>query len=180
MSVGALISRVAKENGVSSTTLLNTVTSESQMNPNAVGDHGLAVGLTQIHYKEWGFTKEQVLDPEFSLTFLAKHIKAGDAWKYWTSLNCFTYLLYAQKIPLPSMARIVSNTDIPHIGEVAIFWYTDKETGKYVKHVAVITKLLPGGNFEVLEANFEAGKVGRRVININDSHLQGFLDVNVL
>lgn len=150
------------------------------MNPNAVGDHGLAVGLTQIHYKEWGFTKEQVLDPEFSLTFLAKHIKAGDAWKYWTSLNCFTYLLYAQKIPLPSMARIVSNTDIPHIGEVAIFWYTDKETGKYVKHVAVITKLLPGGNFEVLEANFEAGKVGRRVININDSHLQGFLDVNVL
>lgn len=160
---------------MSSTTLFNVAFSESNLNPDPKGDNdgGLAAGLVQIHYDTWHITREQALDPEFSLRFLAKRLKAGDAWKYWTSLNCYTYVSHL--VSLPRMAEITVNTNVPHKGQVAIFWYKDKNTGAREKHVAYVSGV-SGSTFTVKEANFTGGLIGTRVININDPHLAGFWD----
>lgn len=167
LSVEGLISKVASEYSISSTTLFNLATSESRLKTDAVGDGGRAHGIMQIHYKLWGFTKEQVLDPEFSLKFAAKHIAAGTASKYWTPMNCYSYLKYALKLPLPKMAAIVPNAPAS-VGSVAVFRYSNG-----VKHVAYVSAISEG-RITLKEANYEAGKVGTRTISANDPHLLGF------
>lgn len=167
--VEALISQVAKEFGISSTTLYNLAYSESRLDPDPPGhnDGGLAAGIVQIHYDTWHFTREQVLDPEFSLRFAAKHIKAGDAWKYWTPLNCYTYVDTKFSFGLPKMAQIVPNSE-PYVGSVAIFHYSGG-----VKHIAYVTAI-GTGSFTVKEANFKAGVIGTRTIQLSDPFLDGF------
>ncbi len=170
----SLISKVAQETGVSSTTLYNVAQSESglQADPQGHNDGGLAAGLVQIHYETWGVTKEQALDPEFSLNFLAQRIKAGDAWKYWSSLNCYAYLKYSLKISgLPKMAQIIANSSLKK-GAIAIFNYSGN-----IKHVAYVTAV-NGHTFTVKEANFKAGVIGTREISIDDPYLMGFWYAN--
>jgi len=143
--------------------------SESKLkaDPQGHNDGGRAAGIVQIHYETWGFTKEEVLDPEFSLRFAAKHIKADTAWKYWTPLNCYIYLKFARKIPLPPTAQLWPNSEA-HIGAVALFRYSNG-----VRHYAEVIGLSEG-RITLMEANFEPGKVGKRTIAMTDPHLQGF------
>ena len=171
-TVEALISKIAKEHDISSTTLYNLALSESKLNPDPPGhnDGGLAAGIVQIHYEDWGFTKEEVLDPEFSLTFAAKHIKKGDAYKYWTPLNCYTFV-WTKIRNLPRMALIQPNSE-PVVGGVAIFYYKDRTTGEQVKHIAYITQVLEGG-IKIVEANKEPGLITTRKVDLNDPHYYG-------
>jgi hypothetical protein len=167
-SVEALISRVAEEYGISSSTLHNLAQSESRLNPGAIGDGGKSCGVVQIQYKLWGFTCEELIEhPEIGLQFAAKHIRDGTAWKYWTPMNCYSYLKYALNLPLPKMAHIIPNSD-PRVGSVAIFRYADG-----TKHVAYVQKM-HGQTFTVREANFKAGLVATREVSFTDPYLQGF------
>lgn len=165
-----MITRIADEEGISRETLYNLANSESKLeaNPEGHNDGGKAAGIVQIHYETWGFTKEQVLDPEFSLRFAAEHIKKGDAWKYWSPMNCYTYLKYALKVSLPKMAQIVPSSFVPVAGAVAVFNYSGN-----VKHVALV-RSVNGRSFTVKEANFKAGLVGERTISLDDPFLAGF------
>lgn len=168
-TIESLISKVAQEMDVSSTTLYNVAQSESGLNPDPPGhnDGGLAAGLVQIHYKTWGFTKEQALDPEFSLRFLAKHLKAGDAWKYWTSLNCYTFVDTKFHFTLPRMEDLEPNGAL-RVGAVALFTYSNR-----VRHFAIVTSVQKS-TFTVQEANFTAGVIGMRTVEKDDTHLDGF------
>ncbi len=168
-TIESLISDIAKEYKISSTTLFNLADSESELNPDPKGhnDGGRAAGIMQIHYKTWGFTKEQVLDPEFSLSFAAKHIAEGDAWKYWTPMNCYTFVNTKFNFTLPPMDVLYPNSPIK-VGSVAIFMYSGG-----VKHVALVTNI-KGGNFVVQEANYKPGVIGNRTIPLSDPHLIGF------
>lgn len=113
---------------------------------------------------------EAQLDPDFPLESVAKHLKAGDAWKYWESLNCYKFV--KDHIPsLPRMAEIQPNSR-PKVGGVAIFWYTDKTTGEWEKHVAIETAV-KGSHITIKEANFKAGVIGTRVIHTSDPHYVG-------
>jgi hypothetical protein len=76
---------------------------------------------------------------------------------------------------LPRMADITVNTNVPHKGDVAIFWYHDKGTGKLVKHIAYV--LDEKGTLS--EANKTHCLVGRRVINTDDPYLAGYYDPHV-
>jgi hypothetical protein len=62
---------------------------ESGHNPNAVGDHGYSFGLVQIYLPAHpDISKEQALDPEFALDFLASHLanRQGYFWTCWRNL----------------------------------------------------------------------------------------------
>lgn len=175
-SVEPLISSIAEEMGVSSTTMYNVALSESglQADPKGHNDGGLACGVVQVHADVWHMDCQDLIDhPEVGLRFLAKHLKMGDAWKYWTSLNCYTYLSHL--VDVPKMAQIQVDTTIPHTGEVAIFWYRDKSTKELEKHVAYVSSV-QNNTFTVKEANFKGGLIGERVIPKSDPYLSGFYD----
>ena len=56
---------------------------ESTWNPNAIGDGGKSYGLTQINLSAHpDITKEQALDPEFSLNFIVDQFLKGNEWKW--------------------------------------------------------------------------------------------------
>lgn len=153
--------------------------SESKLDPDPQGhnDGGLACGVVQVHAELWNMDCDELISsPEIGLEFLAKHIKKGDAWKYWTSLNCYTYVNTKFNFKLPHMADIIVNTSIAHKGEVAIFWYRSNVTGKLEKHIALTISDVENGTFTVAEANFKPGVIGTRVIHIDDPHLAGFWD----
>ncbi len=72
--------------GVSEITLLNVTHCESNFNPNAIGDGGRSFGLAQIHLPAHPqISKEEALDPEFAIEFMAKNIKTGNGnmWTCW-------------------------------------------------------------------------------------------------
>ncbi|HEY6019625.1 MAG TPA: hypothetical protein VIY48_06915 [Candidatus Paceibacterota bacterium] len=66
------------------------VSCESQWNASAVGDGGQSYGIAQFYHPEqdWGFTKEQALDPYFALDQMAKAWSEGKAskWSCWRIL----------------------------------------------------------------------------------------------
>lgn len=62
---------------------------ESSGNPNAIGDNGQSYGLAQIHLPSWpDISKEQALDPEFAINFLAEKLSKnqGYLWTCWRML----------------------------------------------------------------------------------------------
>lgn len=163
ISVEALISQVALEAKVSSTTLYNLVWSESRLDPTRVSETG-DYGLVQINLKyNPQVSEEEALDPEFSLRFSADKLKKGKE-SMWTVCNCYSYA--SLFVDLPRMAEIQSNST-PHKGAIAIFWY-----GK-VKHVAVVTSTEAGG-FWVKEANKSPCLTGSRFVKWGDKNLTGF------
>ncbi len=170
VTVQSLISDVAEQYHVSSTTLYNVAKSEShlQADPHGHNDGGLACGIVQIHAELWNMDCDELIShPELGLSFLAKHIKAGDAWKYWTSLNCYTFVDTKLGFGLPKMAAIVPNTTM-RVGTVAVFVYKGG-----VKHIALVTAT-HAGSFTVQEANFKPGVIGAREVSLTDPFLQGF------
>jgi len=169
-TIEGMISRIASETKVSSTTLYNLAWSESRLDPAAVSSTG-DYGLVQINLDypplldplQTPITEEQALDPEFALNFAAKAIKLGKE-SAWVSCNC--YSLVKTRIPLPKMASIVPNSPA-QVGGVAIFNY------RGVKHIAYIEKITSAG-YHVLEANKTKCLIGRRVVSFTDPNLTGF------
>lgn len=166
--------RIALDHHISTSTLFNLVDSESTWDPNASGDHGCSWGLTQQNIcAHPGITKEQALDPEWALNKAATDIEKGMDYIY-SSCNC--YSLVSTKIKnLPHMADIQTNTTVPHKGQVAIFYYREKGTGKIIKHIAYVTNV-SGGDITIQEANKIHCLVDTRVIHLSDTNLVGFWD----
>lgn len=169
-----LAETIALEHDIPTEWLLNLIDSESDWDPNAEGDHGCSWGLAQINTcAHKGVTEAQAKDPAYGLDWTADRLKEGNGW-WWTSGNCYSYV--STKIPnLPHMADIVKNTDIPHKGQVAIFYYTDKVTSKPIKHIAYITGTAID-TITIQEANWRAFVIDTRTIPKNDPHLAGYWD----
>lgn len=166
LSVEALISRVASEYSISSTTLFNLAHHESRLNAEANGDGGCSRGLVQINLcVHKGITEEQALDPEWALTYAAKEIKEGREYA-WSVCNCWSFIRGNYVKGLPNTAALYPNSPVK-IGAVAIFNYSG------VKHYAYVTNLSPGG-FTVKEANYKPCVVGERFIPYTDANLLGF------
>lgn len=153
-TIAGLISRIAKEYRIASTTLYNLAKSESglQADPPGHNDGGSAAGIVQIHYKTWGFTKEQVLDPEFSLRFAAKYIARGEEWKYWTPCSCVLYSR-AQGTTIPGGMNawdFYPNVSLKNlaIGDLVLFRYKDG-----TRHVGTY-KGMKGEKMVVAQSNF--------------------------
>jgi hypothetical protein len=165
-----MAARIALAHGIATSTLANLAASESNWNPNAVGDDDCSYGLTQQNICATKVTKEEALDPETALTIAAEDIAAHRESRY-TVCNCWGYLSTRIK-SLPRMAAI-QPTGPAQIGAVAIFWYKDKQMGAPVKHIAEIAKMDATG-FTVLETNFTHCLYDRRWISWDDPHLEGF------
>ena len=72
---------------VSEITMNIAVKCESQFHPNAVGDNGKSFGLVQIYLPAHPqISKEEAMDVDFALDFLAKNLKAGRSGM-WTCLK---------------------------------------------------------------------------------------------
>ena len=80
------IENKAVEYGVSSEVMHTVIRCESQYNPNALGDGGKSRGLVQIHRDYHDVSDEDAYDPEFAITFLAEHLKAGQG-NLWSCYN---------------------------------------------------------------------------------------------
>ena len=170
LNVQALVSDIAKEYGVSSTTMYNVAKSESELqaDPPGYNDGGLACGVVQVHADVWNLDCDELKEkPQIGLELLASRMKIGDAWKYWTPLNCYTFVNTKFGFGLPKMAGIVPNSE-PLEGSVAIFQYSNG-----IKHVAYVTSVQEG-KFSVQEANFKPGLIGTRIISLQDPFLVGF------
>lgn len=77
----------AEKYNVSEITMNIAIKCESNYNPNAVGDNGNSFGLVQIYLPAHpNITKEQALDVEFALDFMAKNLKEG-RHRMWTCLH---------------------------------------------------------------------------------------------
>ncbi len=73
----------ADQYGVSASMMTAILKCESGMRPDAVGDHGTSFGIAQIHLSAHpDVTKEQALDPLFSIDFLAREMKANRVWQW--------------------------------------------------------------------------------------------------
>lgn len=71
--------------------MLNTLICESRLKPDAVGDHGHSYGIAQIYldyHKD--ITKEQALDPIFSIAWMAEQFSKGNK-HLWTCARDFGY-----------------------------------------------------------------------------------------
>ena len=65
---------------------------ESSDNPNAVGDNGTSFGLSQIHLTaHTDITKQEALDPEFAINYLAYNLSIGKA-SMWTCARLLGYV----------------------------------------------------------------------------------------
>lgn len=63
---------------------LDTLTCESGLHPDRVGDNGTSFGVAQIHLPAHpDVTKEEALDPEFAIEWSAQQFAAGRAYM-WT------------------------------------------------------------------------------------------------
>lgn len=171
-TVQEMATRIAADHHIPEATLTNLVSSESGWNPEAVGDNGCSFGLTQINIcAHKNVTKKQALDPNWNLEWAAQQIQDGTEDIY-TSCNCYS-LVWTLVPNLPHMADILPNTDKARIGEVAIFYYTDRETGEQIKHVAYITAR-DDNSFTIQEANKTHCLIDSRTIPISDPYLVGF------
>lgn len=160
------ISRISLEEGVSSTTVYNALSSESNLDPAVRGDHGCSLGLAQINLcARPTVATSSALDPDFAIRYFAQALAKGkeDAWSV---CNCYSYVKGNYISNLPKMADIVPN-DAPRVGGLIILNYHG------VKHIAYITKVDEDG-VNVREANYTKCLTGSRKILFTDVHLQGF------
>ncbi len=173
-SIEALIQRVAHEEGISPTTLYNLADSESDLTPDAVGDHGCSLGIIQLNLcAHPEVSKDQALNPEWALTKAAKDIATNNDYIY-TSCNCYGYIKANYLKDLPHMADIVPNTSVSHKGFVAVFYYKDSK-GHSVKHIGYV--LDEKGT--IAEANKTRCLTDQRIVEKGDKYLAGYWDPNV-
>jgi hypothetical protein len=91
--ITTLISHYSEFYGVSSSTVSSVIKCESGFKQNAIGDNGNSFGLVQIHLpSNPTITREQALDPDFAVSFLAKQLasKKGKLWTCYRLLNLKT------------------------------------------------------------------------------------------
>lgn len=82
-----LVIEYAEKYNVSPYLMSQIIHCESYGNPNEIGDNGTSFGLVQIHLPAHPeVTKEQALDREFSIDFLARHLSMGEA-RIWSCYN---------------------------------------------------------------------------------------------
>ena len=161
-SLEEMAARLAEPYGLQEK-LFNLIESESQWNPNAESKTG-DVGLVQINLKyNPEVTREQALDPVYSVKFALYHLLNGEEWR-WVVCNC--YSLVKTRVKVPKMALLEPNSP-PVVGGVAI------QDFKGVKHVSYIKKLTEKGVI-VFEANYEPCKTGERLIEWSDPFLRGY------
>ena len=162
--------RIAGEYNISTTTLFNLVTQESNWDPEAIGDDGEAIGLVQIHYKLWGMTQEEAKNPATALKFASGKISEGNEHIF-TSCSCIqSARLFGAKIPPRTNARdLKPNIPMYEIkkGDLLLFKYGT------VFHVAVFQGFDANG-FKIKEGNKEACKITSRTVDFNDRNLVGF------
>lgn len=161
------IDRIASEYNISPKTLYNLVKSESNFNPKARGTSG-EVGLVQI-MPSWGFTVEQMEDPDFALTFAAKKISEGKEWM-WTVCSCKSYVkARGAKMPKGDANDIFPNTELPRVGGVVIlkYWNPDRH------HLAYIEKITSEG-LHIAESNYTRCLVSRRIIPLESKNIMGY------
>jgi soluble lytic murein transglycosylase-like protein len=90
LSVSEIIEIKAKKYNVATSTIHAVVKCESGYNKNAIGDGGTSFGLVQINLPSHpNITREQALDVDFALDFLAYHLSKGNGrmWTCWRMLN---------------------------------------------------------------------------------------------
>src|SRR5689334_6135894 len=106
-TIPEIIENTAERYGVDSAIMESIIWCESGMNPDAIGDHGTSYGLSQIHLPAHpGITKEQALDPEFAINFMAKEISQGNMWK-WTCAKRFLSPTYPHPFDLHTIANAI-------------------------------------------------------------------------
>ena len=169
-TVKSLINDVAKEYGISSSTLYNLVENESQFNPDAVGDKGCSLGLTQQNIcANPDITKEQALNVEWSLRKAAKDIKDGNEYKYMVC-NCWGYIKANYVKNLPRTKDLVPNLSSPKAGAVAIYKYPSG-----INHYAYVTSVdLEAHSYKEIGANLKGCDITRRTVDFDNKYLQGF------
>lgn len=85
-TVLALISRYSASYGVSEADLKATLTCESHLKPDAIGDQGTSFGIAQIHLPAHpNISKAQALDPAFAIRWTAQQFAQGHQamWTCW-------------------------------------------------------------------------------------------------
>lgn len=160
------IDRIALSHGVATTTLFNLVKNESNFNPDARGDHGCSLGLTQQNVcanKE--VTEKEAFDPEWALTKAAEDIKNGDDYKYMVC-NCWGYLKANYLPTLPNTKNLLPNS-MARVGAVAIYHYGE------INHYAYVTSV-GEGSYSEIAANLKPCDIGRRTVSVTNPALVGF------
>lgn len=83
----AYIIESANRNGVNAHELLTTLTCESGLQYNSVGDNGTSFGISQLHnpLRDWGISRNDALNPYLSIDIAAKAFKRGQQsrWTCW-------------------------------------------------------------------------------------------------
>ena len=164
----AKIDRIATAHKIATTTLYNLVESESQFDTKARGRDG-EVGLVQI-MPLWGFSVEQMEDPEFSLNFAAEKLANGQE-DLWTVCSCKKFAVaMGSQMTRGNADDIFPNTPVPIVGGVIILKYP---SGRH--HLAPITKdtIQPDG-YHITTANKEPCKITSEVLPLNSKLIMGF------
>lgn len=162
--------RIAIENGVSTTTMHAIIDTETggTWDPSRVNHETGDYGLVQINLRySPDVTKEQALDPDFALNYLAKEIKAGHESR-WVGCSC-VQTAKALGVPLPKgdAEDLIPNSDYPHVGGVVKIKYGN------VYHVAVIKKVTEKG-LEVRGGNKVHCRITNDFIALNDPRILGY------
>jgi hypothetical protein len=80
----AYIKQKALEAKIEPSEIIRTLTCESHLDPQAIGDKGTSYGLSQIHLPAHPeITKDQALDPRFAVDFAVDAFSHGEA-SMWT------------------------------------------------------------------------------------------------
>lgn len=78
-SLKTRLKAISEATGVSYDDMVAIIECESSFNPTAVGDNGHSYGLVQIYLDYHPtVTKEQALDPDFAMNFLADKLSKGE------------------------------------------------------------------------------------------------------
>lgn len=160
------ISRIAREESVSSTTVFNAAKGESTLGLDVIGDLGCSLGTFQINVcAHRSIASSSAMDDDFAIRYFARALSRGEE-SAWTVCNCYSYIKANFIKGLPKMADIVPNA-APKVGGVIILQYAS------VKHIAYITNV-GDGFVNVREANYSKCATGTRQIFFVDPHLIGF------
>ena len=163
------IKRIEEEYHLKKDILYNLALSESNLGEKRIGDNGKSCGLVHIHMDYFPEENKNCDNDEATLRFAAQLISDKKEYLF-TPCNCYSYSKIFVK-NLPKMVDIQPNSSYPRVGGIIIFYYHS------VKHIAVITKVTAEG-IHIKEANFEACKVGVRVIKWDDINIVGFASYN--
>lgn len=82
-----IITSYAIHYGIPAQPLIKTLTCESGLNKDAIGDNGTSFGIAQLHLPAHPeITKAQALDPLWSINYAAKQFAEGHQ-KLWSCFN---------------------------------------------------------------------------------------------